>query len=51
MKNDKALVRRSLRLALALGVLAAAPLAIGAQGPGTQNGLWTNHGGAAWHTR
>jgi glucose dehydrogenase len=39
------------RFALALGVLAAAPWAVGAQGPGTENGLWTYLGGDAWHTR
>ncbi len=43
--------RRSSHLALALGMLAVAPLAVGAQGPGTENGLWTYLGGDAWHTR
>ena len=37
--------------ALALGTLAVAPLAAVAQGPGTENGLWTYLGGDAWHTR
>ncbi|HSH76329.1 MAG TPA: PQQ-binding-like beta-propeller repeat protein, partial [Longimicrobiales bacterium] len=41
----------SLRVGLALGVLVTAPLAVGAQGPGTDNGLWTYLGGDAWHTR
>jgi len=43
--------RLSLRVGLALGVLALAPLAVGAQGPGVENGLWTYLGGDAWHTR
>jgi glucose dehydrogenase len=37
--------------ALALVALAAAPLALQAQGPGTEAGLWTYLGGDAWHTR
>ena len=36
---------------LALGLLAVAPFAASAQGPGTENGLWTYLGGDAWHTR
>ncbi len=39
------------RLTLALGVLMSAPLALMAQGPGTEDGLWTFLGGDAWHTR
>jgi quinoprotein glucose dehydrogenase len=51
MTNDKGWQRRALGLGLALGVLVLAPLAAGAQGPGTENGLWTYLGGDAWHTR
>jgi glucose dehydrogenase len=36
---------------LALGLLAMAPIAVTAQGPGTENGNWTYLGGDAWHTR
>jgi quinoprotein glucose dehydrogenase len=43
--------RRSSRIALALGMLATMPLAVVAQGPGVENGLWTYLGGDAWHTR
>ncbi|HAC06526.1 MAG TPA: hypothetical protein DC060_20580, partial [Gemmatimonadetes bacterium] len=39
------------RLTLVLGVLMSAPLALMAQGPGTEDGLWTFLGGDAWHTR
>jgi quinoprotein glucose dehydrogenase len=49
MTNDKGLPRRSRGLGLALAVLA--PLSLSAQGPGVQNGLWTDLGGDAWHTR
>ena len=46
------ITRRAQRIsALALGVLIAAPLALSAQGPGTENGLWTYLGGDAGHTR
>ncbi|HET9948271.1 MAG TPA: hypothetical protein VFQ22_05090, partial [Longimicrobiales bacterium] len=38
-------------LVLALGVLASMPALARAQGPGTENGLWTYLGGDAWHTR
>ncbi|MGD2047596.1 MAG: PQQ-binding-like beta-propeller repeat protein, partial [Gemmatimonadota bacterium] len=38
-------------LALTIAAMAAAPLALRAQGPGTENGLWTYLGGDAWHTR
>src|SRR5688500_12389080 len=48
MKNDK---RWRLSSRLALGLLAVAPLAATAQGPGVENGLWTYLGGDAWHTR
>ena len=48
MTNDKGW-RLSSRLAL--GLLAVAPLAANAQGPGVENGLWTYLGGDAWHTR
>ena len=48
MTNDKGW-RLSSRLAL--GLMAVAPLAVAAQGPGTENGLWTYLGGDAWHTR
>src|SRR5688500_254573 len=58
MTRDKSWQRQRLspRIALALGMLAAAPLAaphqgISAQGPGVENGLWTYLGGDAWHTR
>jgi glucose dehydrogenase len=37
--------------AFALIALFAAPLALQAQGPGTEAGLWTYLGGDAWHTR
>jgi quinoprotein glucose dehydrogenase len=50
MTNDRGW-QRTLGLGLALGALALAPLAAGAQGPGTENGLWTYLGGDAWHTR
>jgi quinoprotein glucose dehydrogenase len=36
---------------VALGALVGAPLVASAQGPGTENGLWTYLGGDAWHTR
>jgi quinoprotein glucose dehydrogenase len=36
---------------IALCLLAVAPLAVTAQGPGTENGQWTYLGGDAWHTR
>jgi len=49
MTRDKGWQRGS--LGLALGVLALVPLAASAQGPGTENGLWTYLGGDAWHTR
>ena len=39
------------RMTLALGVLVSAPMAVMAQGPGTENGQWTFLGGDAWHTR
>jgi glucose dehydrogenase len=48
MTNDK---RWRLSSRLALGLLAVAPLAATAQGPGTENGIWTYLGGDAWHTR
>jgi quinoprotein glucose dehydrogenase len=53
MTNDEGRRRRrlSLRAGLALGALALAPWALSAQGPGTENGLWTYLGGDAWHTR
>jgi quinoprotein glucose dehydrogenase len=51
MTRDNGWQRRSLGLGLALGVLALAPLGVGAQGPGVENGLWTYLGGDAWHTR
>ncbi|MGE0161490.1 MAG: PQQ-binding-like beta-propeller repeat protein [Gemmatimonadales bacterium] len=53
MTNDDSRPRRRLplRAALALGALAVAPLALSAQGPGVENGLWTYLGGDAWHTR
>ena len=38
-------------LTLMLGALAFAPLTAWAQGPGTENGLWTYLGGDAGHTR
>ncbi|HIC53838.1 MAG TPA: hypothetical protein EYM78_15240 [Gemmatimonadetes bacterium] len=38
-------------LAAALGVSLVAPMAVMAQGPGTENGQWTFLGGDAWHTR
>ena len=38
-------------LTLALGVLVTAPIAVTAQGPGTEDGQWTFLGGDAWHTR
>ncbi len=41
----------SMSIPLALALMTAAPLAIAAQGPGTENGLWTYLGGDAWHTR
>jgi glucose dehydrogenase len=37
--------------AVALGLLVAAPAMLSAQGPGTEDGLWTYLGGDAWHTR
>ncbi|HSH76777.1 MAG TPA: PQQ-binding-like beta-propeller repeat protein, partial [Longimicrobiales bacterium] len=37
-------------VALAFAALIA-PLAVGAQGPGIENGSWTYLGGDAWHTR
>ncbi len=40
-----------LTLTLALGVLAFAPTAVVAQGPGVENGQWSYIGGDAWHTR
>ncbi len=55
MTNNKC--RRSPRpfpflgLTLALGVLVTAPIAVTAQGPGTEGGQWTFLGGDAWHTR
>ncbi|MBM4185357.1 MAG: hypothetical protein FJ207_14265, partial [Gemmatimonadetes bacterium] len=48
MTNDK---RWRLSSRIALGLMAAAPIAATAQGPGTENGLWTYLGGDAWHTR
>jgi glucose dehydrogenase len=48
MTNDKGW-RLSSRIAL--GLLAVAPFAATAQGPGTENGQWTYLGGDAWHTR
>jgi glucose dehydrogenase len=44
---------RSVRrlLAVALGLLVAAPSLASAQGPGTENGQWSYLGGDAWHTR
>lgn len=38
-------------LTLGLGVLISAPMAVAAQGPGTEDGQWTFLGGDAWHTR
>jgi glucose dehydrogenase len=38
-------------IALLAGALTVTPLAASAQGPGTENGLWTYLGGDAWHTR
>jgi glucose dehydrogenase len=37
--------------ALTLALLCAAPVALRAQGPGTENGLWSYLGGDSWHTR
>ena len=53
MTNDtrRPCPRRLASRALGLGVLALAPLSALAQGPGTENGLWTYLGGDAWHTR
>jgi len=38
-------------VALVVAALALAPHAARAQGPGTENGMWTYLGGDAWHTR
>jgi len=53
MTRDSGWQRRRLSpgIALAMGMLAVAPLAVVAQGPGVENGLWTYLGGDAWHTR
>ena len=52
MTNDKGW-RLPSRLALCLlaPALVMSPLALAAQGPGTENGQWTYLGGDAWHTR
>ena len=49
MMNEKPW-RLSPYLALTLGVLLSAPSVL-AQGPGTEDGIWTYLGGDAWHTR
>ncbi|HUF74797.1 MAG TPA: hypothetical protein VMM35_00900, partial [Longimicrobiales bacterium] len=51
MTRDTGTPGRSLALGLALAALALTPLAASAQGPGTEDGLWTYLGGDAWHTR
>ena len=40
-----------LGVSLATAVLISAPMALTAQGPGTEDGLWSFLGGDAWHTR
>ena len=39
------------RATLALTALTLVPLTVLAQGPGTEDGIWTYLGGDAWHTR
>ncbi len=53
MTNHEGWLRRLLSpcVALALGLLAAAPCVARAQGPGTENGMWEYLGGDAHHTR
>ena len=50
MRNETSRLVRPL-LAVAMGVLLAAPSLVTAQGPGTENGQWAYLGGDAWHTR
>ena len=49
MTNDKC--RRLPLMSLALAVMVSVPVALEAQGPGTENAQWTYLGGDAWHTR
>ncbi len=51
MTNHGGWLRQRPSLCAALAVLAMAPSALRAQGPGTENGMWEYLGGDAHHTR